>query len=288
MYGQHTFSDHHAGGTTVGNRFSRGLRIVAASWRVLRQDKKLLVLPLVSLIATALALVPLAFELKGSGLPNDGTSPAHWVILAIYLFVASLIATFFNATIIAAATIRLGGGVPTLGGALGFAFSKIHKIVAWAFISAIVGLVAQLIVRRIGFLGRLMVVIFGAAWSAVTFFVVPVLLFEDVGAIASVKRSGSLFRQKWGEQFVGDAAIGLVLGAFAMIPITVGAAVAAAGAFVLGIAIMAATVLTLIIVSGALSGIFTAALYRYASTGQISQQFAAMDLDAAFRPRRRR
>ena len=42
-----------------------------------------------------------------------------------------------------------------------------------------------------------------------TFFMVPILLFEQQGLGASVKRSGGLFKQTWGETVLGHGGLGL-------------------------------------------------------------------------------
>ena len=38
--------------------------------------------------------------------------------------------------------------------------------------------------------------------------VVPVLAFEGIGPFAAMKRSASLFRQRWGQQVTGNVIIG--------------------------------------------------------------------------------
>ena len=126
----------------------------------------------------------------------------------------------------------------------------------------------------------------GVAWNVLTFFVVPVLLYEPVGVRGSIKRSASLFKQRWGEQFTGNATIGLVLVLAGMLVGVVAVALAVL-APVLGIAVGVLGVLALAAVGSALSGVFNAALYRYATTGEASGAFTEDDLRASFRPRRR-
>ena len=89
----------------------------------------------------------------------------------------------------------------------------------------------------------------------------------------AIKKSGTLLRQTWGEQIVGNASIGLIFGVISVLVGIVGfglAAVISAGAWPLGVglgAITLAVILALALLSGTLSGIFTVALYRYATTG---------------------
>ena len=125
----------------------------------------------------------------------------------------------------------------------------------------------------------------GAAWSAVTFFVVPVILYEPLGVVDSVKRSGSIFKQKWGEQFVGNASIGMavMLIALPFAAISVGLISVAPP---IGIVFAVVTLGALFAAGSAMGGIFNAALYRFAVTGEVGGAFTADDLGGAFRPKR--
>ena len=46
------------------------------------------------------------------------------------------------------------------------------------------------------------------AWSLVTFLAVPVIAIEGTGPFETLKRSASLFRERWGQQITGNIAIG--------------------------------------------------------------------------------
>jgi hypothetical protein len=123
------------------------------------------------------------------------------------------------------------------------------------------------------------------AWSVITFFVVPVILFEPLGVIESVKRSSSIFKQRWGETFVGQGAIGLAMILLALpvigVSVLIGMASTTLAAVIGGLALAVLTA-----VGSALSGIFNAALYRYATEGEAAGAFESTDLQGAFRPKR--
>jgi predicted Na+-dependent transporter len=268
-------------------RFGRSFRLLGASWQVLKADKELLVLPLVSFvfisIATA-AVLGLAWA-GGLGREREALTAVDYVYLFILYFVTYFIGIFFNAAVVGAATIRLRGGDPTVGDGLRMAASKTGKIAGWAAISATVGLILRSLEERFGWLGDLIVGLIGVAWSAITFFVVPVILYEPLGVIQSVKRSGSIFKQRWGETFVGQGALGLAMFLLALpviaVTVLIGMASPVAAAIVGGLLLAG-----LIAVGSALSGIYNAALYRYATEGQASGAFSPQDLNAAFRPKR--
>jgi hypothetical protein len=269
-------------------RISRAFRLLGASWQVLRADKELLVLPALSFLFIALATAAIGGLAWAGGLGSERESltALDYVYLGVFYFVTYYIGIFFNAAVVGAAMIRLEGGDPTIRDGLRMAASKKGKIAGWAAISATVGLILRSLEERFGFLGDLVVGLIGAAWGAITFFVVPVLLYEPLGVVEGVKRSASIFKQRWGETFVGTGAIGLAMFLLA-IPVIAGAVGLGVLYLPLGIAVGVLAIGLLVAVGSALSGVYNAALYRYATTGESAGSFNAEDLHATFRPKRR-
>jgi hypothetical protein len=265
----------------------RGFRLLGASWQVLRSDKELLVLPVLSFLAIAVATAGIGALawVGGLGSERDSLTALDYVYLAIFYFVAYFIGIFFNAAVVAAATIRLQGRDPTVGDGLRLAGSKVGKIAGWAAISATVGLILRSLEERFGFLGDLIVGLIGVVWGAVTFFVVPVLLYEPVGAVEGIKRSASIFKQRWGEQMTGNVALGLAVFLLGL-PFILLAVLAGMIWMPLGIVVGVLAIAALVAVGTAVSGVFQAALYRYATTGASGGPFDAGDLQSSFRPRK--
>ena len=121
-----------------------------------------------------------------------------------------------------------------------------------------------------------------------TFLVVPVLAAEQVGPIDAVKRSGTLLRKTWGEQLIGGSGIGVVFGLMTIAVIVLGGILTAVLASisgwlaVIGILAIVLAVAAVSLVGGALGGIYTASLYRYATTGETGA-FDAEAMAAAFK-----
>ena len=59
-----------------------------------------------------------------------------------------------------------------------------------------------------GALGNIAARLVGMAWALVTFMAVPVIAIEGTGPLDTLKRSASIFKQKWGQQITGNIAIG--------------------------------------------------------------------------------
>ncbi|HZB01252.1 MAG TPA: DUF6159 family protein [Actinomycetota bacterium] len=259
-----------------------------ASWSVVRQDRQLLILPIVSFVCSVIVIAVFAAGTWGIGLPEgDRLEPVHYVILFLLYVTLAFVTIFFNAAVIGTATERLKGREATIADGLRLAREHLGAIFLWAVVTATVGIVLRTLAERFGFVGRIVISLVGAAWNVVTFFVVPVLLYEPVGVGEGIKRSASLFRQRWGEQFVGNGAIGIVVfvaalavGAFAFVLGTI--------AVPLGIAVGVLGIGALMAIGAACSGVFNAALYRYATTGEASGAFSIEDLSSSFRPKGRR
>ena len=279
-------------------RLDRSMDLVVASWKVLRQDKELLWFPLMSTIATAIVLACFALPMFGlasiDGLarPDGSTPPIVYVVAFLFYVVEYTVIFFFNTALVGAAMIRLQGGDPTVSDGMRIARSRLMAILGYALIAALVGTILRAIQERVGLVGKIIVGLFGIGWTLATFMVVPVLAARDVGPIEAIKESASLLRDTWGENVIGQAGMGF---AFGVIIIAVGFAgvflIGAAGAtqsvFLIGIAVLATimAVAVTLLVQAALAGIYSAALYRYATEGEGSPGFDADTLKLAFAPK---
>jgi hypothetical protein len=270
------------------NAFSRGLRLAKASWTVVKQDRQLVLLPIVSFVCSLVVTAVFAAGIWGVGLPEgDQLEPVHYLILFGLYVALAFVTIFFNAAVIGTAMERLKGKEASIADGLRLARKHVGRIFVWALITATVGMILRSLSERFGFVGRIVISLIGVAWNVVTFFVVPVLLYEPVGVGDGIKRSASLFRQRWGEEFVGNGAIGIVVFLASLVMIAVAVALGAV-LLPLGIVVGVLGVGALMAIGAACSGVFNAALYRYATTGEASGAFSIEDLRSSFRPRGRR
>lgn len=277
-------------------RIRRGWELAKASAAVLSADRELLVFPLLSGLASIVVMASFAIPLVGSELfaslgSTGGKVTAGLVTWAFY-FVMALVTIFFNTALVGAALERLDGGDPTVASGLRVATSRFGSILGWAALSATVGLLLKIAQNKSNRLGKIVVSLVGLAWNLATFLVVPVLAARGLGPIEAVKESGSLLRKTWGEQIVGTGGISIIQGLviFGLAIVGVPAVVltaASAPAWVVGVvvAVLAVTIVMVILVGSALQGVYTAALYRYATKGVVGQGFAAESLASAFVPR---
>ena len=268
---------------------SRGFRLAKASWRVVKEDRELLWLPVISFACSLAVMAVFGLGMLGIGLPEQGESVSPGIYaLGFCMYVAlSFVTIYFNAAVIGTAMKRLQGQDAKIGDGLALARQHIGKIFVWALITATVGMILRQIQENAGILGRIVIGIVGIAWSVLTYFVVPVLLYEPVGVGWSIKRSAQIFRERWGEEFIGNATIGLAVVLVGIPVVVVGALITAVAAPV-GIVLLIVSIGALLAIGAACSGVFNAALYRYATTGEASGAFSLEDMNASFRPRRRK
>jgi hypothetical protein len=278
-------------------RMQRSWALAKASWGVLKSEKGLAWLPVLSFIGSVvvIALFSLAvWATLGKETGVDGTdhydpNVLTWILgFCTYIGVA-FVQTYFLAALCAGANERLQGRDTRMGQMLSIANTRLHRILPWAILSATVSIIMEAIEERFGFLGQIIAGLIGAAWNVVTFLSVPIIVFEDVGPIDALKRSGHLLKATWGENLMAQIGLGLI-GLVAFLP---GIAViflgVAAGDVLITLPLIAIAAMYLAIaasVLGALSGIYRTALYRYAVDGQVPPAFASTDMEHAFGQRK--
>ena len=281
------------------NRIKNSWELIKASASVLASDKELLVFPLISSIGVLIVSLTFFVPLALSGLLGSmsskvpGTQLLGFFVLFVFYVFQYFVIIFSNSALVGAALIRLNGGDPTLGDGFRIALSHIGSIFGYAVISATVGTLLRMLAERNSTLGRLVISLIGLAWNIATFLVLPILVIEDLGPLDAIKRSVSLLKKTWGEQLAGT--IGL---SFVFSLITIGAFVASVPFIIISltnqlywlaiiIGILLIFGLSIVgLINGALSGIFTAAVYRYAVEGETSEYFPAELIQGAFVPRK--
>lgn len=265
------------------------MSLARSSWEVIKADKELLLLPLISggasLVIAASFVIPL-FIAGGGGAQLTG---GRILGLIVMYFVLAYITIFFNAALISAAHERLGGGDPTIGSALRGAGRRAGKILPWAFVSAVVSMILRAIEERAGFIGQIVTALAGVAWAVVTFLVLPIIVIEGLGTGEAIKKSGSLLRSTWGENLAAQVGFGL-LGFLLILPTAALVAIGAAGGGAAGGAVIGLGVLWGIaaaVVLAALSAVYQTALYHFAVDGRApSGYFDNSVMESAFQTRR--
>jgi len=258
---------------------------MTACWQVLKADKALVLFPFVSGICCLLLLASFAIPLYATGhwMPPGRDAQTiqqvtYYGTLFLFYVCNYFVIVFFNSAIVSCAIMRMRGGNPTVGDGFRAAANRLPVIIGWAVLSATVGLILRVIEDRSEKIGALVSGLLGAAWTLMSFLVVPILVVENINPFAALKESTVMLKKTWGERLAGNFGLGLI--SFLL-------AIPAIGLILLGvfsgnilamatcIAVAVVYLIVLALVQSALQAIFQSALYLYARDGQVPEGFEA-------------
>lgn len=256
-------------------------KLAKIAWLVILADKELLMYPVLACLSAILFLGMIAvptFLIELSGMEA-------LQIAAIFVFYLGLmfILQFFNAALISSALVRLNGGNPTLKTGFRQAWKRVGLIAKWSIFAATVGMLLSMLRQRAGALGNLFGGLMEMGWNLLSFFVIPILVVEGISPMDALMRSKEMLTKTWGEQIsanIGFGLVGVVL-ALPLIPLLFLLFTwfpSGMVPFVVGMVYL----MTLILLTTTLSGIYQAVLYLYARDGRIAGEVDEADLRNAF------
>jgi hypothetical protein len=270
------------------------------SWRILKQDKEMLIFPLLSGICCIIVIASFAIPMFTSdswqppatdeqGIqPTSAEQITYYLKLFLFYFCNYLVIIFFNSAVVGCAAMRMNGQDPTIADGFKICFARMTLIVGWAIVAATVGLILRIIEDKNQKIGRFIAGILGMAWTAVSFLVLPILVIEKKDPLTALKESTAMLKQTWGQQLVCGFSFGLIffllfipgmlliaLGVFAGItmqntPIMIACIVAGA-----------IYVIALSLIQSTLQAIFQTALYYYAKNNKAPKGFDTASLSGA-------
>jgi hypothetical protein len=153
------------------------------------------------------------FLVSGGWDTETGEDPSQSMyVLYLFLFylVNYFVVVFFNTALVHCTRLYFHGEEVTIEKGLKFSISRIGTIFAWSMFAATIGTILKLIEENVGWIGKIIVGLIGIVWSIATFFVVPVIAYENVGPLSAFKRSSQLMKEKWGESLGATFSFGLV------------------------------------------------------------------------------
>jgi hypothetical protein len=280
--------------------FSRSWKFASASYGLVWRNKRLLLFPLLSgcsaMLVLASFLLPLhftdalvlwqeaAFETEGESLPL-----AAWVTLFGYYVVNYFVIVFFNAALVVCAIRHMQGQPVRLAEGLAMAARRWYAILGWAIVSAVVG-VALRALESNKKIGRFIVSLLGTAWTAMTFFVVPVIVIDNRGPVAAVSESAGIMKKTWGTALTGNFSLALV-NFVSSIPVIIvafaalwaGFAVGTTTSIGLGLGAFVILILLLACFGAAAGTVFKAMLHCYATGKGLPEEISTRDFAEAFR-----
>lgn len=200
---------------SVFDRIGKGWNLGMASLKVIKKNKQLVLFPMISVvflffvIASFVGVAYTRWGFEYFEMVEQG-SPADYALAFILYLLAYFIIVFFNVGLVHCTRIYLQGGTPSFRDGVQFSMKRIPNILGWAALSSTVGLIIKAIQENSGTVGDIIAQIVGIIWSIATFFVVPILAYEEVGPVEALKRSSSIMKEKWGESIGASFSFGIL------------------------------------------------------------------------------
>ncbi len=276
------------------------------SYGIIWDFKQLMIFPILSIFSALVVLASFYLPLWSTGTLDqwmtflDGESPApgpipisFWIIAFLFYFANYFVIVFFNSALTACAFRVVDGKAPTLGYGLSMAGKRLPQIIGWALVSAVIGVLLKAIENAHERAGQIVAALLGSAWTALTFFVVPVIVLDGAGPIAAFRASTSTLTKSWGTALVGNFSLGL-LSFLIMLPVLLVAGGLGFMAFQSGHMVMLALVvivgvMLIFIISAFASAadvVFKAILYNWATGKAVPSGIDTSEFKGAFRPRK--
>lgn len=203
-------------------RLKNGWDLGMQSLSIIKDNPTLIILPLLSSISMLFILMAMltgSFAMFGfdiervihsaETLDGSGSEILGYVALFVYYLINFMIVIYFNVALVFCANKVFEGEKPSIRESLSFATSRLNVIVPWAILAATVGLILKIIENKSENFGKFVVGLVGGAWAIATFFVLPILAYENVGPIDALKRSIAIIKEKWGEALGANFGFGL-------------------------------------------------------------------------------
>ena len=268
------------------DRLSSGWTISMNSFSILKKNKQLIIFPIlsgISLVLTAGVFILGMLAIAGWDVEYIKTDNRllNYALLFGFYFVNYFIVVFFNMALIHCSKLYFDGEEVTVSKGLQFSISRIGVILSWAMFAATVGTILKIIQENTGTIGKIVTGLLGFVWGIATFFVVPVIAYENLGPVDAFKRSAELMKNKWGESLGATFSLGLVqMVVVVLVAIPVFLIAAYVNMFA-GIFIGLTVGVIIFAVFSAAQTIFISSVYNNV-TGNIDEHFNQQIIDSLF------
>lgn len=200
---------------TIFEKLSNGWTLSMNSLKVLKANKQLIIFPILSGVSMILIIGSFVVGMMASadwdiGYLHDQGKVFNYIAGFLFYVVNYFIVAFFNIALIDCTRDYFNGQVPSVSKGLRFSMSRLGVIFTWSLFAATIGFALKLLQENVGWLGKIITGIIGIVWSIATFFVVPIIAYENLNPVQAVKRSTDLMKEKWGESLGSTFSFGLL------------------------------------------------------------------------------
>lgn len=269
-------------------RMRRGWHLGFQSLKIVFRDKTLLLFPLLP-FTTAIAVI-VSFCLV------VGPDKLFWALFVVntleharylalgYVGVA-IVSTFFSLGLVACVRITLDGQDSKFLDGAKAALKKSHWVILWALIAWTIGPILNLL-DHLRYTSRWVRKILKTSWSQLSYFLLPILVVDNINMFSALRRSTTATAKTWGEGAVSQ--LGFMWFFFFMNIPTI--ALFAYGHYLEGpwpkplTFVVLSMVYGSIIVYQTLSAVLSVVLYKYTNDGAVLSGFKESWMEKAFAP----
>ena len=221
-------------------KIANGARMTMTSFVVLAENKKAIIFPLIGSIFMVLlvclwlfllyakfgfeVLDRLTHEAFHQKLTKaDNATLAYIIFITVFFFtltvsfLGNIVKTITHVGLSNYISNKFAKKPATIMESLGLGLSKLWLAIKWACVAVVMQVIInQLKNRQGGFLFDLIASLLGAllqlGWFIISFFIVPVFTFEDLGLIESIKHSAQLMTKTFGKTVVAAISFSVISG----------------------------------------------------------------------------
>ena len=287
-------------------KLQRSWDIFLKSLKLIMAEKKLLIFPLISafamIVLIALIITGLLTWALLTGDPEAVESGTGTEILEIAVFFVLYLVTMLVSNLCMAAFFSeifrgLNGDSVEVTRGIRKAFSRFKAIFMWSLLASTVGVLLQMLERRAGVIGTIVIKLAGVVWAVASCFAIPAIVRnrELNNPFQALKYSAGAIKRTWGESLIGFVGINMISGIAVFLFILLMIAGGVIGFFAesaicwILLAFMAGSLLIALILFSYLvnvaQAIYRAALYQYAE-GEMVPLFTQEELAGAFRAKK--
>lgn len=250
----------------------------------LKKNTDLIKLPIITLVI-AIAFAIAEFFVAAEYITKHQTSAVIAILVSILILAAiiTFVGIYINSIFYMCVTERLQGKTCSINEGFQKVKPLTGKIIGWTLLSICVSAILNLL-ENLGWIGDILMAILGTAWSVLSYFVMPIMIVNNIGPIDAIKQSASLFKNKWRRNFRLGGYYFLIITAIMVTLFAIGSSFKSMTAYV----ILGILFVCYMIFARIMSVIISSALYLYTGKNITPEGFAPEYLDNALAEKRKR
>lgn len=177
------------------------LLLTRNSWHFLCSNKSLFFFPLLAallnIVVIALAIPSVWACFNYNNIVGSSNIFMGIGLIILFLLAVSFITIFINTAATVYILQHMQGKPISAMQALRFAMRRWLRILQWSIINTIIAQILHMVENSNSRARNFIANAGGIAWSLASYFVIPLIVVDDLGPINALRASGKLFKQRW-------------------------------------------------------------------------------------------